>query len=1152
MIDKAPISVCIIVKNELLLEDCINSIRNYVNEIVIVDTGSTDNTTEVARRLADIFEIYTDCNNSETGLIEDFSKARQRSFELATQPWVMWVDADDIIVGAENLLKLVASSDPNAEATAFLFPYEYSYNEIGQCTCLHYRERLVYNKNKFHWVNPVHEVLVINDNVKCSYVTEDSVVYKHRKQYSTGAFESGRNLRILRNYIAKVGDSDARQLYYFGLECYNHNLMDEAIQNLTKYVEVSGWDDERAMACLKLVDVFQGTNQYNEGLKWAFKTIEIKETWGEGYFALARMFYFLAMEGSQSEIRNWERCVYFSRIGLNLPVTKTLLFVNPLDRECEIHRYLNVALSRLGDVNGALTSVNIGLKSKPNDHSFIINKKIYETWLLKQKIIPSIEQLKELGELSSYAADLLISIINKNKNIDNQKFQLVGEQEVEQKVEVEQEQQHHDKNMTKIQSPFPISNISPDAEDWSIPESWNFDSYPIHMSNRQLQSVVIMIWKQYMLHDEVLSAISFLENAPYNVRHSFATLKALESTKSSLAWMDADDFQKRNAPANPEIEAGNPLPNKLILTEGHRFDFIANNLKPNSTLVDFGCMDGCFVNRYGMLGHKPTGLDVCESSIKLARKKAVEFNTGAEYVCTYFQDAIGKVPNNYFEYATSTDTYEHLKDPVKDMFIPAKQMLKEDGIFLLATPYGAWLRGQYAEWSLPWSLIREGKSWLEPVSRSHLVAPTVWTLADQFRQAGYWVKNCYPDLCDNTLDELSKEIVDQGNIFAEAHLKSPLEYDSGMDIVFLIGDGVEEWSPKSVEKTGIGGSELMAIEMSKRLAGLGHKVRVYTGRSPTNEGIYDGVEYRTTDKYQDLKCDVLIVSRRADYLGDQYNIDAKLRLLWLHDVCAVAATNELLLKADRILALSEWHKQNLITVHNLHPDHIVVTRNGIDLSVFENKNIERNKFKCINASSPDRSWPILLDVWPKIKEKVPQAELHLYYGFKNWKYSAQYDRLQLNLINRIENQIKSMSSLGVVYHDRVSQKELADDFSSAGVLLHPTWFTETYGITFANAQAAGMRIVTSSIAALNEVVADRGVLIDGDWTTEEYKNKFINAAVDELLKEDDSDRYSLQNYAKTHFGLDDLAKNWERMFEELSENKKVNPITPYQPTIKYK
>lgn len=1106
MLDKAPISVCIIVKNEPLLEDCVNSIKDYVNEIVIVDTGSTDNTPEVARRLANIFEIYTDCNNSETGLIEDFSKARQRSFELATQPWVMWVDADDIIVGGENLLKLTKNINPSAEVTAFLFPYEYSYNETGQCTCLHYRERLISNKNKFHWVNPVHEVLVNNVDVFCSYITEESVIYKHRRQYSNKAPEFGRNLRILKNYLDKVGDTDPRQLYYIGLEYYNNNLIDEAIHHLSKYVDVSGWDDERAMACLKLVDIFQSTCKYNEGIKWAFKTIEIKETWGEGYFALARMFYFLAQEGGPYERRNLERCVYFARIGLNLPVTKTLLFINPLDRNYDIHRYLNMALSKLGNVKEALESVNIGLQSKPNDQALLTNKKIYEDWLLNQEKMYSKKE----------------------------------------EPQIKQEQQT-DKNMTKIQSPFPISNRSSDDNTWSIPEIWNIDSYPIQMSDNQLQSVVLLMWKQYMLHDEVLSAISFLENAPYNVRHSFATLKALELTKACLIWMDdKNDFQKINAPANQEIEAGNPLPNQLIWQEGNRFDLIKNNLPPNTTLVDFGCMDGCFTNRLGMLGHKVVGLDACESSIKLARKKAIEFNTGAEYVCTYFQDAAGKV-HNYFEYATSSDTYEHLRDPVNEMFIPARSILQEDGKFLLVTPHGSWLRGEYVDFASPWSQIKEGKSWLQPFPRAHLVAPTVWSVSDQFKQAGYWVKNSYVSLC-----EPQKDVDNQGNVFVEAHMQPPLNYNKGLDIIFFVGQGVEEWTPKSVEKNGIGGSELMAIEMSKRLAAFGHKVRVYSSCGKFGEGIYDGVEYRTVDKYQDLKCDVLIVSRRADYLGDQYNIKANLRLLWVHDTCAIAATNELLLKADRILCLSEWHKQNLIKSHNLHPDHIVMTHNAIDLLRFSNVNaIKRDKFKCINSSSPDRSWAILLTVWPKIKEQVPEATLTLAYGFKNWEYAAQFDQLQKNLIQRLKDEIKLLEPLGVRFIGRVNQKELAEEFLSAGCWVYPTWFNETSCISAQEATAAGLRMITSNIGALQTTVGDRGVLLDGTWTSAEYQNKFIEHTVAALKREGDEDREKLQKYAKENFCLDKLAQEWDKMFVDLMKEKETNPLVPYQPTARY-
>lgn len=352
----APISVAIIVKNEPLLEMCLLSIRKHVQEIVIVDTGSTDGTTqEVAKRYADIFEVYTGANNPETGLIEDFAKARNRSFELASEKnWIMWADSDDVIAGAENLNKIISEYDIKklgVDAVGILFPYEYSYSESGAVTCLHYRERLFSNKNFFNFVNPVHEVVTPKEGAKVSLIPRDEIVFKHQRQYSAKQHEPGRNLRILRKHF-EANPNDARQMYYLGLETCNAGMIDEAIQLLSKYVDISGWDDERGMACLKLVDIFQARGQYQEGIKWAFKTIEIMENWGEGYFALARMFYFFAMQGGPQEFRNWTKCAHFAKTGLALPPTKTLLFVNPTDRDVEIHKYLNMALNKLGDVKG--------------------------------------------------------------------------------------------------------------------------------------------------------------------------------------------------------------------------------------------------------------------------------------------------------------------------------------------------------------------------------------------------------------------------------------------------------------------------------------------------------------------------------------------------------------------------------------------------------------------------------------------------------------------------------------------------------------------------------------------------------------------------------------------------------------------------------
>ena len=55
-----------------------------------------------------------------------------------------------------------------------------------------------------------------------------------------------------------------------------------------------------------------------------------------------------------------------------------------------------------------------------------------------------------------------------------------------------------------------------------------------------------------------------------------------------------------------------------------------------------------------------------------------------------------------------------------------------------------------------------------------------------------------------------------------------------------------------------------------------------------------------------------------------------------------------------------------------------------------------------------------------------------------------------------------------------------------------------------------------------------------------------------MLNNDNSDRSQIQDYAKKHFGLDELAKDWENMIYNLLEEKKTNPIIPYQPTIPYR
>ena len=82
------VSAAIIVKNEAeYLRRCLGSIAHWVDELVVVDTGSTDDTVEVARSFG-----------AELGhfpWIDDFSAARNHALDMATGEWILYIDADE-------------------------------------------------------------------------------------------------------------------------------------------------------------------------------------------------------------------------------------------------------------------------------------------------------------------------------------------------------------------------------------------------------------------------------------------------------------------------------------------------------------------------------------------------------------------------------------------------------------------------------------------------------------------------------------------------------------------------------------------------------------------------------------------------------------------------------------------------------------------------------------------------------------------------------------------------------------------------------------------------------------------------------------------------------------------------------------------------
>ncbi|MFM1848084.1 MAG: hypothetical protein RL417_1558 [Pseudomonadota bacterium] len=90
-----PISVCIIARNEsATIARCLESVCDVAHEIIVVDTGSSDETPAIAHRLGARVERFTWC--------DDFSAARNFSLSLAAHPWILVLDGDEILAPGQN------------------------------------------------------------------------------------------------------------------------------------------------------------------------------------------------------------------------------------------------------------------------------------------------------------------------------------------------------------------------------------------------------------------------------------------------------------------------------------------------------------------------------------------------------------------------------------------------------------------------------------------------------------------------------------------------------------------------------------------------------------------------------------------------------------------------------------------------------------------------------------------------------------------------------------------------------------------------------------------------------------------------------------------------------------------------------------------
>ncbi len=206
-----PISVCMISKNEEQhIEECLKRLKPYHYEIVLVDTGSTDRTVEIASKYTD--KIY------HFEWINDFSAARNFSFAQASNDWVLVIDCDEYVESIdEDELARLMETYPECAGRILI---RNRITENGAVSYEHVRVSRFVNRKYFHFVGAVHEQLERKDSIPkttCSApIQVQHVGYDGSEEEMR--VKSLRNISLLEQELATAGP-DAYLYYQLGQSC---------------------------------------------------------------------------------------------------------------------------------------------------------------------------------------------------------------------------------------------------------------------------------------------------------------------------------------------------------------------------------------------------------------------------------------------------------------------------------------------------------------------------------------------------------------------------------------------------------------------------------------------------------------------------------------------------------------------------------------------------------------------------------------------------------------------------------------------------------------------------------------------------------------------------------------------------------------------
>jgi len=366
-------------------------------------------------------------------------------------------------------------------------------------------------------------------------------------------------------------------------------------------------------------------------------------------------------------------------------------------------------------------------------------------------------------------------------------------------------------------------------------------------------------------------------------------------------------------------------------------------------------------------------------------------------------------------------------------------------------------------------------------------------------------------------------IVSWYNIFVKLNqMQIPIHITTNVGkplLCFVADGGFEPWTGSDILTKGVGGSETYIIEMARYIQKHGH-FQVIVFCNCLKQSTFEGVEYIPLEQYSpfsaNAKIHTCIISRFSEYVPVAIHSNTDNIYLVLHDLTPSGLVIPIHDKLKKIFCLSEWHvgyfterfpqfidrtthfyygatfpknreKSEEKMVIELDQPFPEATLSKVEDSLLQFSKVEK---KFIYSSFPNRGLLQLLQMWPKIYSKYPNASLHIYSDV-NGKWVNSVEPVMMQQIRALLSQLLS-EKMNITCYGWVSKSVLAEAWTTAEYWFYPCTFMETFCLTAVEAALSKTVAITNGLAALQNTVSDRGICIEGDAETSEWQERALS------------------------------------------------------------